>query len=112
MARPLDYSKASSHHFVVIAKDDAGQLSREARTLVQVVVVKVSRPTTKKSPETKTLQQKTTTKTTPNEISEMKRIVENGEQRTRSSSVKITSNFSIILSVVLTLLYSLRALVT
>ncbi|XP_065063500.1 cadherin-89D-like isoform X2 [Rhopilema esculentum] len=112
VARPLDYSKAPSHHFVVIAKDDAGQLSRESRTLVQVAVVNVSKPTTRNLPETKTLHQKTTTKTMPNEISEMKRIVEKNEQRTRSSSVKVTSNFIVILSVVLTSLYSLRALVT
>eukprot|EP00112_Aurelia_sp_Birch-Aquarium-sp1_P014283 Seg3075.2 transcript_id=Seg3075.2/GoldUCD/mRNA.D3Y31 product=Cadherin-23 protein_id=Seg3075.2/GoldUCD/D3Y31 len=113
-ARPLDYSKADVHHFVVLAKDKGGESSRQSRTLVQVLVIEVKRPTTRILTTIKASTTRApTTRTLENSISETRRrtVIEQDVERTKSASAR-TVCFQSIALLFITLILSLRALVT
>ena len=115
-ARPLDYSKADVHHFVVLARDKGGESSRQSRTLVQVLVIEVKRPTTRILTTTTITTATTrapTTRTLGNSISETRRrtVIEQDFERTKSASTR-TVCFQSIALLFITLILSLRALVT
>ena len=116
VARQLDYSKQRTHNFVVIAKDQGGESSKQTRCLVQIVVIETRKPTTRKLTTpliTTEIVQQTSTTILSNKISETKRRtdVELDQERTRSSSPTVQCFVTRPL-LVATLILSLRALVT
>jgi len=111
-ARRLDYSKKQTHNFVVIAKDQGGQASKQSRTLVQVVLIEVLKPTTKKL-TTKIIEtrERTSTEQT-NEVPEVRQrtdVLLDQEKVASSASIGCILIRPLLLT---TIILALRALVT
>lgn len=114
-ARKLDYTKAQTHHFVVIAQDQGGQTALQSRAYIQIVVIETVLSTTRKISTVATILTTESLRTTDsNEVSPETRRIINRElidERTRSSSSSM-SCLTCIQVLLVSLILSLRALIT
>ena len=111
-ARRLDYSKKQTHNFVVIAKDQGGQASKQSRALVQIVVIEVLKPTTSKLLTSLTETRERTSTEHNNEVPGVRQrtsVLLDQEKVTSSASIKCILSRPLLFT---TIILALRALVT